>query len=590
MVHASYGNTYFPGDQFIAVLNQLAKVWREQPEAVEQQASTLATAIKNTAIDPLQPQQENIGVVGPELVGQAFEQIRASFDDAYGGFGGAPKFPPHGNLQLLARAEERSDQAQLTAMFTATLDAMWQGGIHDHVGGGFHRYSTDERWLLPHFEKMLYDNAQLMTAYAEGYRLTGEPRFRRAVEDIYAWLNREMTHADGAFYSALDSETEGEEGKYYVWSMEELKEVLGANAADRFARIYGFEAEGNFVEEATGKWTGHNIPYLKDSLEEIASDEGIPADALASELAAMREKLREERSRRPRPHLDEKILASWNGLMISGLARAGRILNEPRYTDAAAEAADFILTEMRGDDSLLYRSWRGGKAELPGYLNDYAFFARGLLDLHETTGDQRWLDEARELADSLLERFEDAEQGGFFFTGPDHEVLLMRSKNLRGGGNLPLGNGVAAEMLLRLGNVTDDERYTRSAQRTVEGLSGYMAQSPGASESFLAVQMMLSEEEASGAAATVEATKGRDRQPPLTVATDRAGHHCARQIVENRICDFWPAVRQRHGRRDAEQICGGDTQPIIAPQLRRVESHAATTSVEVLPAHHIPDR
>ncbi len=424
-------------------------------------------------------------------------------------------------------------------MLTGTLDAMWNGGIHDHIGGGFHRYSTDERWLLPHFEKMLYDNAQLMSAYADGYQLTQEPRYREAVADIYAWLSREMTHADGGFFSALDSESEGEEGKFYVWTTEELEAVLGAEDAGRFARIYGCDPAGNFTEEATGHRTGSNIPHLNRSLKRTASDEQLDVEVLQAELAAMRDKLLAARARRTYPHLDDKILASWNGLMISGLARAGQLLNEPQYIAAASRAADFILSEMTGDDGLLYRSWRGGKAELPGYLDDYAFFARGLLDLYDATGDVHRLEQARVLAEAMLARFEDPQHGGFYFTSEEHPVLLSRSKNVLGSGNLPLGNGVAAETLLRLGTATGttvdgwdaaiQQRYLRSAQRTVESLSGFMAQSPGAAESLLIVQMMLVDEQPQAdPLATQESVpadgEASDRHPPVTVLATATPH------------------------------------------------------------------
>ena len=534
--------TYLPREQFIEALQQLAKIWREQPNAVQRQADVLAAAIKNALANPLRSVDPEV-LVGSELLDHALSQIQEAFDELHGGFGTAPKFPQHGHLRVLAALAESSDDPQPLHMLTSTLDAMWQGGIHDHIGGGFHRYSTDNQWLLPHFEKMLYDNAQLMAAYADGYRLTQHARYREAVADIYAWLRREMTHDAGGFYTALDSESEGEEGKYYVWTVAELEAVLGAEDARRFSRIYRFEAEGNFAEEATGQRNGGNIPHLNDSLEQIASNEQLEVEVLRGELATMRDKLLEARSRRAYPHLDDKILASWNGLMISGLARAGRLLEEPQYTAAAAQAADFVLREMTGENGLLYRSWRDGNAELPGYLDDYAFLARGLLDLYEATGDARRLDQARGLAEAMLTRFEDAQHGGVFFTSEEHPLLLARSKNVLGSGNLPLGNGVAAETLLRLGtadgpgvsdwDAASQQRYLRSAERAIESLSGFMARSPGAAESLLVAQMMLTETRppttpSAPQAAAPPSGEATPRHPPVTVVAAATPHQLRR--------------------------------------------------------------
>lgn len=530
--------TYFPREQFIDVLQQLAKIWREQPDVVQRQADVLAVAIKNALANPLRSIDPEM-LAGQELIDHALAQIHEAFDEVHGGFGGAPKFPQHGHLRVLAALADTSDDPRLRQMLTATLDAMWQGGIHDHIGGGFHRYSTDHRWLLPHFEKMLYDNAQLMAAYADGFRLTKDARYREAIADIFAWLRREMIHQDGGFYSALDSESDGEEGKFYVWTVAEIEAILGTEDAKRFAQIYRFEPEGNFAEEASGQRNGGNIPHLTRSLEQIAQDEQLEVEVLRSELAAMREQLLQARSRRTYPHLDDKILAGWNGLMISGLARAGQLLDEPQYTDAAARAADFILSEMTGEDGLLYRSWRDGKAELPGYLDDYAFLARGLLDLYEATGDAKRLEQARGLADAMLARFEDSQHGGFFFTSDEHPVLLSRSKNVLGSGNLPMGNGVAAETLLRLGTATGaavsewdsavQQRYIAAARRTIESLSGFMAQSPGAAESLLVAHMMLTQLQPQAATPTPEPTAAQngvahDAYPPVTLRAEVKPH------------------------------------------------------------------
>ncbi len=484
--------TYFPREQFMQVLLRLAAIWKEHPEAVEKQASAFTEGIKEAAQGSatLAPQRLN-----PLLVPGLLAHMQEQFDAEHGGFGSRPKFPPHGNLEFLlhlAKVREAfaaTDGPAPKEMILQTLDAIWQGGIHDHVGGGFHRYATDERWLLPHFEKMLYDNAQLMRSYTAAYELTKEERNRLAVADIFAWLKREMTDPAGGFYSALDSESEGHEGKSYVWTISELRAVLSETEADLFASVYNFEAAGNFAEERSGERTGANIPHLTQSLAKIAAEHGIPEPKLSAQLAAIREKLLVARDQRVPPHRDDKVLASWNGLMISALAQAGHSLNEPAYTQAAANAAQFVWQEMQHEGAL-HRSWRAGTAHLPGYLDDYAYLAEGLLELHTSTGDEKWLQRTKILVDRMIADFEDS-AGGFFFTSAAHDELLIRSKNVLGGGNLPTANGVAAQVLLRLAEKTGEQRYADSARRTVEALSATINRAPQATEGLVVAAHML---------------------------------------------------------------------------------------------------
>ncbi|MEM7559642.1 MAG: thioredoxin domain-containing protein, partial [Planctomycetota bacterium] len=448
--------TYFPKVQFIDVLNQLAEAWTEKADLVDQQADNLAGAIRQASA--LAPPASDATIDARPLQ-RAILEMNQIFDKQHAGFGKAPKFPPHGMLRLLAYAAKYQNNTSAKDMLEATLDAMFCGGMHDHVGGGFHRYATDERWFLPHFEKMLYDNAQLIHAYTDAFELDPQPKYRAAIDDIFGWIQREMTHPKGAFYSAIDSESEGgEEGRYYTWSVKELEEAIGKEAADYFAGHYNFEVEGNFTEEATGHRPGTNIPFLQT--------ENFAAKLDDPRLAASRRKLREKRKEREYPHLDDKILAAWNGLMISALARAGRELDEPKYTESAEIAAEFILNNMMKEGRLL-RSWRAGKASLPGYLNDYAFFLDGLVELHRSTGNEEWLTRAENLSQTMVELFEDKRNGGFFFTSKEHEELLMRSKNLMGGGNLPSGNGVAVRSLLALHEPTDDSKYLRTAEKAL---------------------------------------------------------------------------------------------------------------------------
>ena len=474
--------TYFPKPQFVSALTQLAEIWKSRRADVNKQADAIAVAIVEASAAPATGAVE----LTPKLVDQGVATVAGRFDARAGGMVGAPKFPPHGALELLIqRAQAGGDTAAADlAPITTTLDAIWLGGMHDHIGGGFHRYSTDARWLLPHFEKMLYDNAQLMRVYADGFRLTGRERYREAVADIFGWLQREMTSPEGAFYSALDSGEVGKEGEIYVWRVDQLTDVLGVDDAALFAEIYNFEKNGNFTEQSTGERPGTNIPHLTKPIENIARDRSIKPEALAARLAQMREKLLAIRQTWPQPHKDDKVLTSWNGLMIGALAHAGRALEEPRYTQAAVRAADFILRTMMRDGMLLH-TYRDGEAKLPGYLDDYAYFTQGLIELHLATREQRWLDQASRFAQTLLAEFQDQPNGGFFFTTAGHEDLIMRSKSLGGGGNVPDANGVAAEVLVQLAALTGKAEYRTATKRTLESLAGLMERSPFSSEHLL---------------------------------------------------------------------------------------------------------
>ncbi len=381
-------------------------------------------------------------------------------------------------------------------MMTATLDAMARGGIHDHVGGGFHRYSTDARWFLPHFEKMLYDNAQLARAYAEAFALTGNAAYRDAATDTCDWVLREMTDPAGGFFSALDADSEGQEGKFYVWTRAEIIGTLGRDEGEAFCRIYGVEESGNFREEAGGDSTGANILHLS-----------APPDAgLRERLKNSREKLLQRRAARVRPHCDDKVLSGWNGLMIGALASAGKQLNEPRYIAAAERAAGFVLTAMRKDSRLL-RSYRQGEAGLNAYLEDYAFLADGLLELRDATADARWLTEAKSLAAAMKQYFWDRAHGGCFLTSDDHEDLLLRLKPSLDQAT-PSGNGVAARVLIRLADLTGEEEYLKTAHATLNAFLGVMQSAPQAAGGLILAAAMLLERKSAAAPAT---------PPPVTI-------------------------------------------------------------------------
>ena len=474
--------TYFPRERFGDLLLDMVKIWKTRRNEVEQQAQRVTAAVREAGLAKASAAKQR--PLDQPLVDRAVLQVRQSFDAQHGGFGGAPKFPPHDKLLLLAHEYRRSGDAVLLEMLTATLDAMAAGGIHDHLGGGFHRYSTDEAWLLPHFEKMLYDNAQLLRAYTEGYVLTKDEAYREIALGIVAWIEREMTAAGGAFYSGIDAESEQEEGKFYVWPYDEVLATLGQQQGNLFAAAYGLDQQGNYVEQTTGKRAGTNVVYLPEPLAQLARGRDLDPARLKSDLDAMREKLLAVRAERIPPRTDDKILSGWNGLMIGSLAYAGQQLKEPQLTTAATNAAQFVLAKMTEDGRLL-RTYRAGQAKIPAYLNDYAFLANGLLDLYEATNDRQWLDAATQLTDTMLDSFHDKEDGGFFFTSSGHEDLLMRSKNLLGGGNIPSGNAVAAEVLLRFGRISQREDYHQTAEQTLEAFSDLMWRQPLATDSLI---------------------------------------------------------------------------------------------------------
>jgi uncharacterized protein YyaL (SSP411 family) len=480
--------TYFPKKQFISVLNQLNELWTTRRADVDKQADAIANAAKE--ISEPSAAGETDSQLAPALLQRATQYLVGRFDSERGGFHGSPKFPPHSALRLLIQQYRDTSDKTLLEPIAQTLDAMWLGGIHDQLGGGFHRYSTDAQWLLPHFEKMLYDNAQLMGVFADAFEITGESRYRDAVADIYAWVDCEMTSPQGAFYSALDSGEVGKEGEAYVWTMQRLSETLDPAELELFTEVYHIEPNGNFTEESTGERSGANIPHRTETLEAIAQQRGVELIGLKEQLAAIRTKLLSERLTWPQPHKDDKVLTSWNGLMIGSLAHAGRLLDEPRYIESAKRAAEFIFGSMVRDGRLL-RTYRDGQAKLPGYLDDYAYYTQGLVELYRATRDIRWLQQAEKFATDMIAGFEDQKNGGFFFTSNDHEELLVRSKHLGGGGNMPNPNGVAALVLVELFELTGDENYRAAARRALQSLAPMMQRQPAASDDLLLATSLL---------------------------------------------------------------------------------------------------
>ena len=419
------------------------------------------------------------------------DDLAKQFDASYGGFGfdpqqpQVPKFPEPANLVFLLEQAQRKEPAKdALKMAVATLDHMARGGIRDHLGGGFHRYSVDRFWRIPHFEKMLYDNGQLASVYSQAFRQTKNPEYRRVVAELVDFLLREMTSPEGAFYAALDAESEDEEGKFYRWTREEIRETLSDTQYGLFAPAYGIENPPNFERE-------FYAPQLSQSKVAIAKKLNLSAGQWERQAAPIRQILLERRNKRPRPLTDTKILAGWNGLMIRGLADAAQAFDEPRYAAAGERAADFILTRLRDQDGRLRRSYGKQGARLTAYLDDHAYLVHGLIGLHQATGNRRWLDAAQRLTDDQIQRFWDEKSGGFYFTPDDHESLLARSRS-QVDGALPSGNSLAALNLLELAKLLDKPDYRERAERTIRSVSGLLLSAPSASPYMaLAVQRLL---------------------------------------------------------------------------------------------------
>ena len=483
-----FGGTYFPpkdkkvGDDvqmgFTSVLKKVDELHRTEKEGLFKQADKLAELTNDALARGTRFQL--VGALTREMVAETAGAYE--FDPVYGGTGSkdrefkGTKFPRAAVWGFLLHHASRTKDEKLAGAVKLTLRQMALGGIYDHLGGGFHRYSTERTWTVPHFEKMLYDNAQLVELYAEAFRTDPDPLYRRVVADTLAFVARDMTSPEGAFYSALDADTDGEEGKYYVWTGEELGKVLGNAADTEFVKaVYGVGAP-NFEEK-------YHVLRLPKPLAEIATDLKLTEAQVLERLAPLRAKLLEVRERRAKPFRDTKVITSWNGLMIAGYAKAGEVFREPAHTAAAVKAADFLLRTLRTPDGRLKRLYAaapGEKAAARGnaFLEDYAYLTHGLLNLHDATGDKRWLDEARALADAATKWHADDARGGFYFTAHDHEKLFARAKDGYDGAT-PSGNGLMTRNLIRLATKTDDAKYRESAGKSLRTFAGMLRTSPG---------------------------------------------------------------------------------------------------------------
>ncbi|MBW2513485.1 MAG: thioredoxin domain-containing protein [Deltaproteobacteria bacterium] len=478
-----YGGTYYPardGDRgagvgFLTLLGKIRESYQERRDLVNQSSQQLTEAVNQMLVpDPVAQ------IPGKDIMRQAFQSYQSRYDRTNGGLSGAPKFPSSLPIRFLFRYFQRFNATEALNMATQTLDKMAAGGLYDHVGGGFHRYATDEKWLVPHFEKMLYDNALLVMDYLEGYQVTGNPKYKRIAEKVLHYVQRDMTSSGGAFFSATDADSltpqgHREEGYFFTWTPEELDLFLDPNLAALIRETHAVGSSPNFE--------GRHILNTPESMPDLAKRLQLEETHLRSQVKKALKKLRDGREHRTPPLRDEKILTAWNGLMISAFARAGFVLDDPGYVAGAVRAAKFVLEHLFLQGKL-HLSYMNGVARHNGYLEDYAFLTAGLIDLYEATHEIRWLEQALVLDKNLGRFFEDRENGGFFMTGMDHENLIAREKPKHDGA-LPSGNAIATMNLLRLGAFTSNADYFTRAEKALRAFSGTLSASPTAMAEFL---------------------------------------------------------------------------------------------------------
>jgi hypothetical protein len=479
-----YAGTYFPKTTgggrpgLMELLALIARTWREQRDKALEAGEQIARA--------LAPRAQAAGV-GPDLVAleKAYYALDRAFDAKRGGFGGAPKFPTPHQLNFLLRWHRAHPESRAFAMVEKTLAAMRAGGIYDHIGLGFARYSVDERWLVPHFEKMLYDQALLAYAYLEAYQIGGRAEFASTAREIFAYVLRDMTHPQGGFYTAEDADSEGREGLFYVWTPGQVDAVLGPELGDLFRRFYDIGEAGNFEH-------GTSIPWVTRDVEVYARARGLEPERVRDDLARAREMLFAAREKRVHPLKDDKVVTALNGLMIAALAKGFQVLGDEALLQAARRGAGFVLAHLRDDQGRLLRRWREGQTSGPGFLDDHAFFIWGLLELHQAEQDPAWLETALELARAQERLFADELHGGYYFTAHDAETLIIREKDFYDGAT-PSGNSVAAMNLIRLARLTSDTAWQRRADKLLAAFAGSVREQPLGHTQFLcALDLALS--------------------------------------------------------------------------------------------------
>jgi hypothetical protein len=471
-----YGGTYFPPTprygmpSFPQLLQGIANFWHNRRDEVEKSVAEIHQHLQQNAL----VQNLGQGQLEDSIFERALSVLLRRFDHDKGGFGQAPKFPPSMIIEFLLRMRLQKNDGMAgdslaLHMAEHTLKMMAYGGMYDQLGGGFARYSTDNDWLVPHFEKMLYDNALLARVYLHAWQVTGNTLYKRITEETLDFVARELRHESGGFYSSYDADSEGEEGKFYVWSAQEIRQILG-DEAELFMRYYDVTEGGN--------WEGHNILNMKSEPEEVAQSLGLDMVEMEQHLAAAKAKLYDVRAQRVWPGLDDKVLTAWNGLMLAAFAEAGRVLKRADYTAVAQQNAQFLHETMRRENGRLLRTWKAGsQAKYNGYLEDYAYLADGLLALYQSSFEEKWFVWARELAEMMLAHFRDEENGGFYDTSDDHEALIQRPKDVQDNAT-PSANAMAAQVLLKLSLYTGDGRYWDITERMVAAMSEWMVRAP----------------------------------------------------------------------------------------------------------------
>jgi uncharacterized protein YyaL (SSP411 family) len=533
-----FGGTYFPPDDrwgmsgFKTVLLSVAEAWKDRRDEIARSGELLTRALGERR-DGGAP-----GVsLGEDTLAAAYKHFRSAFDSGEAGFGQAPKFPMAHNLSFLLRYAGRDNASEALVMVERTLRAMAAGGIYDQIGGGFHRYSTDDSWRVPHFEKMLYDQAMLSRVYLEAYQATGDDRFARTARETLDYVRHDMTDAGGGFYSAEDADSplpdrpeQRKEGAFYLWTLEEVEALLGAEDAGIVAYHFGIRPEGNAISDPHGELGGKNVIYMAHSPAEAARRFGRSPQEMGAALDAARERMLAARSRRPRPHLDDKVLTDWNGLMISSFAYASRVLNETAYRDAAERAARFVLANMVDSRGRLLHRYHTGTAGIPASIDDYAFFIYGLIDLYEATFDCAYLKEAIGFAHIMSDLFWDGDAGGFFFTARDSEELIVRTKQVHDGA-IPSGNSVAAHDLLRLGRLTGITEFESLVGQLMNAFSADISGMPG-SHAF----MLTALDFATGPTGEIVIAEGEDPE-----ALEEMVRAVYRPFAPNRVVAMLPA-------------------------------------------------
>ncbi len=509
-----FASTYIPKENrfgrmgMMELIPKIKELWENNSAELEASADKIVSTLKESS-EKIQTKK-----LSEKTLDAAHLQLEQQFDSEHGGFGLSPKFPAPHNLLFLLRYWKRTGKENALHMVEQTLQGMRRGGLFDHIGYGFHRYSTDAQWLVPHFEKMLYDQALLAMAYTEAFQITRNTDYKNTAKEIFAYILRDMTSSEGAFYSAEDADSEGEEGKFYLWRIEEIQKALGQNKAELAQQVFNIRKDGNFVEEASRKKTGANIPHLKKSMEEIATEMNLSPKLLNKNLESIRASLFRVREKRIRPLKDDKILVDWNGLMIAALAKGARAFNESGYADAARQASDFILSHMRDKDGRLFHRNREGQSSITAFLDDYAFLIWGLIELYQTNFNIKYLQGALDLNEQLIKHFWDGKNGGFYFTPDDGEELLLRNKEVYDGA-IPSGNSVEMLNLLRLGRLTASPEFEKKAAQILRIFSEHIEYSPA---SF--TQMMSAVDFALGPSYEVVIVGRSDKEETKTMIKD----------------------------------------------------------------------